>query len=124
MDPNIQLCEAFATELRTRRNAWGFSQEELAHRAGINRTYIAKLELAKNQPTLTVLFELANALNCSLPDLLAGAITRYKRRPRKSQDERARALPQGHVAADIDPSVPMSVQLIEKISRKSGKEGK
>lgn len=91
MDPNFQLWEAFATELRTRRNAWRFSQEELAHRAGVNRTYIAKLELAKNQPSLTVLFELANALNCSLPDLLAGAITRYKRRPRKSAEERAKA---------------------------------
>lgn len=95
MDRNIPLCEAFATELRIRRNAGSFSQEELAHRAGINRTYIAKLELAKNQPTLTVLLELAKALNCSLPDLVAGAMTRYKSRPRKSPEERTKALLQG-----------------------------
>lgn len=46
------LIAAFADELRSRRAALRLSQEELAHRAGINRTYIAKLELARNQPTL------------------------------------------------------------------------
>ncbi len=49
------LIAAFADELRSRRAALRLSQEELAHRAGVNRTYIAKLELARNQPTLTVL---------------------------------------------------------------------
>ena len=47
------LIAAFADELRSRRAALRLSQEELAHRAGVNRTYIAKLELARNQPTLT-----------------------------------------------------------------------
>jgi transcriptional regulator with XRE-family HTH domain len=52
------------------------SQEELAHRAGINRTYIAKLELARNQPTLTVLLRVAEALEVPLPELIAGALGR------------------------------------------------
>lgn len=124
MKRNIPLCEAFAIELRIRRNAGSLSQEELAHHAGINRTYVAKLELAQNQPSLTVLFELAKALNCGLPELVEGALARYKSRPRKSPVEKASALVKGYVAASIDPSAPMSVQLIEKISRESGKEGK
>lgn len=124
MARNIPLLEAFATEIRHRRNGWKFSQEELAGRAGINRTYVAKLELAKNQPTLSVLLELARALNCSLPELIEGTLSRYKNRPRKSPDERMRALLQGKVANDFHPNVPMSVQLIEKISRKSGDKGK
>ena len=70
------LIAAFADELRFRRAALRLSQEELAHRAGINRTYIAKLELARNQPTLTVLFRIAEALDVSLPELMAGAIAR------------------------------------------------
>ena len=55
------LIAAFADELRSRRAALRLSQEELAHRAGINRTYIAKLELARNQPTLTVLLRVAES---------------------------------------------------------------
>ena len=41
------LIAAFADELRSRRAALRLSQEELAHRAGVIRTYIAKLELVR-----------------------------------------------------------------------------
>jgi len=71
--------EAFAAELKARRSRLKLSQEELAHRAVINRTYIAKLELAQNQPTLTVLHRLASALDGSLPELLQATLRRYKR---------------------------------------------
>lgn len=72
------LLEAFAAELRARRGALRLSQEELAHRAAVNRTYIAKLELAQNQPTLSVLHRLATALEDELPGLLRATLTRYK----------------------------------------------
>ena len=124
MKRNIALMQAIATEIRFRRNRWTFSQEELAHRAGINRTYIAKLELAQNQPTLTVLLALASALNCSLTELVEGTMSRYKNRPRDSPEERAARLLQGCAVTDFDPSAPMVIQLIEKISRESGNEGK
>lgn len=79
MSRNDALLEAFAAELRARRSALGISQEELAHRAGVNRTYIAKLELAKNQPTLSVLHSLATALNDELPEVLRATLGRYDR---------------------------------------------
>lgn len=72
------LLEAFAAELRARRSVLKLSQEELAHRADINRTYIAKLELARNQPTLCVMHSLAQALNCSLPTLFQAVLGRYE----------------------------------------------
>lgn len=73
------LLEAFAAELRARRTNLKLSQEELAHRASVNRTYIAKLELAQNQPTLSVMHRLASALNHELPDLLLATLQRYRR---------------------------------------------
>lgn len=79
MSRNNQLLEAFAAELKARRTAQKWSQEELAFRAQINRTYIAKLELAKNQPTLGVLHQLAFALNSELPELLQATLMRYSR---------------------------------------------
>ena len=79
MSRDNALLEAFAAELRARRSALKLSQEELAHRAGINRTYIAKLELSKNQPTLGVLQQLAMALGNELPEMMEATLARYKR---------------------------------------------
>ncbi len=79
MSRDDALLEAFAAELKARRAALKLSQEELAHRAEINRTYIAKLELAQNQPTLCVLHQLALALNEELPEILQAVLIRYKR---------------------------------------------
>lgn len=89
MSRNVALLEAFALELRSRRSAAGLSQEALALRANVNRTYVAKLELARNQPTLSVLLGLAEALGIELPDLMRGALVRYRAlrratKPRKS----------------------------------------
>lgn len=75
------LMRAFAVELKARRTALELSQEELAYRAGVNRTYVAKLELSKNQPTLSTMCRLATALNCELPDLLRSTLDRYHRDP-------------------------------------------
>lgn len=79
MSRNDALLEAFAAELKARRAALKLSQDELAHLAGVNRTYIAKLELARNQPTLSVLHSLASALNNELPEILQATLVRYKR---------------------------------------------
>lgn len=80
MSRNDELLEAFAAELKARRNRADLSQDELARRAAVNRTYIAKLELAKNQPTLCVLHDLAIALNNDLPELIQGIYSRYKQK--------------------------------------------
>ncbi len=76
MSRDEELIAAFADELRSRRAGLRLSQEELAHRADINRTYVAKLELARNQPTLTVMLRVAEALETPLPELIAGALAR------------------------------------------------
>lgn len=68
---------AFAAELKSRRSELGISQEELAHRCSVNRTYIAKLELAQNQPTLSVLLRLAEGSEISVTALIAATMERY-----------------------------------------------
>ncbi|WP_017183695.1 MULTISPECIES: helix-turn-helix domain-containing protein [Sphingomonadales] len=44
------------------RHASGLSQEELAHRAGLNRNYVGLLERAANSPTLDTVERLAEEL--------------------------------------------------------------
>jgi transcriptional regulator with XRE-family HTH domain len=54
MDPR-DLWEAFAANLRRLRHAKGISQEELAYAAGINRSYMSKLEKGASYPGLEIM---------------------------------------------------------------------
>jgi transcriptional regulator with XRE-family HTH domain len=63
-------CDAFGMALRGFRKTAGFTQEELAFEAGIERNYVSLLELGRNQPTITVIFKLAEALKIK-PELLS-----------------------------------------------------
>lgn len=76
---NLDLMKAFAAEVKARRGELGFSQEELAHRSEINRTFVAKVELAQNQPSLTVLHKLSIGLDVELPELMRLTLLRYRR---------------------------------------------
>jgi transcriptional regulator with XRE-family HTH domain len=59
-----------AMRLKTLRRARGMSQEALAERAGISRTYLARLETARQDPTLSTLEKLAKALKVPIEKLL------------------------------------------------------
>ena len=52
----------FADNLREARNKAGISQEELAERAGLHRTYISQLERGLKSPSLDVIVALARGL--------------------------------------------------------------
>ncbi|MEV8523099.1 helix-turn-helix transcriptional regulator [Streptomyces sp. NPDC052000] len=46
------------------------TQEELAHAAGIDRSSVQRIELGQNDPRLTHLLRIANALHVHVRDLL------------------------------------------------------
>ena len=52
------------------RGAAGISREELAFRAGIDRTYASQIERAIANPSLGITCAVADALGCPLIDLL------------------------------------------------------
>ena len=54
--------QRFAICLRESRKIVKISQEELAERAGLHRTYISQLERGLKSPTLDVIVALATAL--------------------------------------------------------------
>jgi transcriptional regulator with XRE-family HTH domain len=47
------------------------SQEELADRAGIHRTYVSQMERGLKSPTLSVLFQVSNSLNTTASSLIS-----------------------------------------------------
>lgn len=58
----MSLEEALACVLREERLAKGFSQEELAHRCELDRTYISLIERKKRKPTVSVIFKICETL--------------------------------------------------------------
>lgn len=60
---------AFGAQLRALRNARGWSQEELAHRANLDRTYVSGVERGVRNPTLDVITKFARTLEVEVADL-------------------------------------------------------
>jgi transcriptional regulator with XRE-family HTH domain len=79
MDPR-DLRQAFAANLRRLRNARGISQENLAYEAGVNRTYVSKLEKGVSYPGLEIIAKLAEALEVEPAELLKLPVMAGKRR--------------------------------------------
>lgn len=62
MIPRIEVAHHFGKVLKSLRKDAGLSQEDLAERAGCNRTYPSLLERGLRTPTLDVLFKLCAGL--------------------------------------------------------------
>ena len=60
--------------VRTRRNALGITQEELAHRAGIHPTYLGDVERGERNIALINILKLAKALGVKAGALMPDQI--------------------------------------------------
>ena len=67
----MKVRRLLAENLKRYRKAAGISQEELAHRAGLDRTYISALERCVYAASVDKVECLASALKISPADLLA-----------------------------------------------------
>ncbi len=65
-----EKCLAFGRAVRRIRVSLGLSQEDLADLANIHRTYIGGIERGERNPTLTMIYRLAEALGVPPTKLL------------------------------------------------------
>ena len=65
------LKRTFGSAVKTKRAEMGFSQEELAQRAGLHRTYVSDVERGTRNPSLECIERLAGALEMSISGLFA-----------------------------------------------------
>lgn len=72
VSPSVQkhfICD-FGLAVRQLREARGWSQEELAAHAALNRSYVGEIERGQVTPSLATLHKLALALQVRPPELL------------------------------------------------------
>ena len=62
--------QILARNMRRLRTSAGLSQEELADRSGLHRTYISSVERAQRNVSLDNLFKIALGLKVSAQDLV------------------------------------------------------
>ncbi len=62
---------SFGKVIRRLRLEKGLSQEQLGFDSDLRRTYISIIELGQQQPSLTTIIKLANALQISASSLIA-----------------------------------------------------
>ncbi len=65
-DPKVIL----AQNVKRLRQAAGLSQETLADRAGLHRTYVSSIERAQRNVSIENIYTLASALGCDPRELL------------------------------------------------------
>lgn len=66
---NTKILENFGEMVRKKRKQAELSQEELAEKLGIHRTYMSFIERGIRNPSLVMIFKISRALKIKLPDL-------------------------------------------------------
>lgn len=85
-DQNNLIQRQFGLRLKELRDAKGMTQEELAEKAELFRTYLSRIETGSANPTLTVMHQLARAVEETPASLLEPpTINKVPRRTRSSQ---------------------------------------
>jgi len=71
MAGRIRKTSSFGEAVRAARTASGLTQEELADRSGLDRSYIGGVERGERNPTLTVIEKIAEGLGITLAELFS-----------------------------------------------------
>jgi transcriptional regulator with XRE-family HTH domain len=68
-DPYLDI---LGQRIRARRSELGMSQEGLAHTAGLDRSYVGRIERGEHNLTFIALVRLARAMGCDVAALTEG----------------------------------------------------
>lgn len=66
---NTKILKNFGEQVKNKRKDAEISQEELAEKLGIHRTYMSFIERGLRNPSLLLVFKISRALKIKLPEL-------------------------------------------------------
>ena len=69
----MDICALVGRNVRRHRQTAGLTQEALAFRANLDRTYLSDIERGIRNPSLLMMQDLATALGIDVIDLLEGS---------------------------------------------------
>ncbi|MFY4810917.1 helix-turn-helix domain-containing protein [Aliarcobacter butzleri] len=69
-EKEIQLLNKLAEKIKSRRLELDLSQEALANKSGLDRTYISLVERSKRNPSYLTLIKLCDGLETDIKELL------------------------------------------------------
>lgn len=69
MDPYLDI---LGQRIRARRSELGLSQEGLANEAGLDRSYVGRIERGEHNLTFVALIKLCRAMKCDVAALTVG----------------------------------------------------
>ena len=69
-----QILQQFGQRVRELREKMGLSQETMAYEAGVDRSFVGKVERGDNNVSLLKMARLAKVLNVSLVELLIDVV--------------------------------------------------
>ncbi|MCH1639865.1 helix-turn-helix domain-containing protein [Paenibacillus timonensis] len=61
-DTSKEIKQIIGKTIKALRIKQGLSQEDLAHECGVDRSYISMIEVGRNEPSVTKIFELCKGL--------------------------------------------------------------
>lgn len=67
-DPSNIIKQIIGKTLKAMRLKQGLSQEDLAHECDVDRSYISMIEVGRNEPSVTKIFELCRGLKIKPSD--------------------------------------------------------
>lgn len=102
----MEIREILATNLRRLRRELSLSQEELAHRANIDRIYVSALERCVYGVSIDVLDRIAEVLNVEAADLLQRPAPPSPRKKQPNPKGRREALKRTPQSLAQDPDTP------------------
>lgn len=76
---NLQIW--FGIVLREQRKKLSITQDELAHRSNLDRTFVGLLERGQRKPSLDTIFALSRGLEIRPSELIAEVEKRYRLNP-------------------------------------------
>lgn len=66
-----EILQELGSRVRLKRKGLGWTQEELAYKAGLDRSYVGGIERGERNITFVILCDIARALDCDVASLTA-----------------------------------------------------
>ena len=73
--PAGEACKRLGLRIKWLRSEKQITQEELSEKAGMFRTYVSRVEAGRANPTVTMLYQIAHALDVSVGQLFENSPT-------------------------------------------------